>query len=290
LKNLILFIIPSLIWGSTWLIIKFQLGIVDPMVSVFYRFLLAALLMLGFCSLKGLNLKYSLREHGLMLILGNLLFGINYWLVYVAELTLTSGLVAIVFSTIIFLNIFNGAIFLGLKIRKYVVVSAIMGFSGVGLIFRNELLDFNLSNESLLAFGIALISAFIASLGNIVSSYIQRKKIPVIQSNGFGMLYGSATMFILALIFSKPFNFDFSFPYVASLLYLVVFGSIVAFWSYLTLLGKIGPDKAGYAALVIPVIALVLSTVFEGYRWNIYALTGVILILSGNSLILRKKK
>jgi drug/metabolite transporter (DMT)-like permease len=270
-------------------VITFQLGIVDPMISVFYRFLLAALIMLGYCVSKGMNIKYSFRNHLFMFLLGIFLFGINYWLVYLAEMTLKSGLVAIVFSTIIFLNIINGAIFLGMKIRVRVVYSAILGFLGVSLIFKTEILSFTLSNESLIAFFMALISAIIASLGNIVSANVQRNKIPVVQSNTFGMFYGAIVMFIIALIAGKPVNFDFSFSYITSLLYLAIFGSAIAFWSFLTLLGRIGADKAGYVALVIPVIALILSTIFEDYRWNPYALTGVILILAGNSMVLHKK-
>lgn len=117
MKNVILFSVTSIIWGSTWLAIKFQLGVVDPLVSIFYRFFLAAIILFAYSKLRGLNLKYSGKQHLFMALLGVLLFGINYWLVYIAEIYLKSGLVAVVFSTIVFFNIFNSAIFLKSKIR-----------------------------------------------------------------------------------------------------------------------------------------------------------------------------
>jgi drug/metabolite transporter (DMT)-like permease len=289
MKNLILFSIPALIWGSTWLVIKFQLGVVDPLVSVCYRFLLAAIILFAYCNLVGMNLKYSARQHFFMALLGLLLFGINYWLVYLAEIHLKSGLVAVVFSAIIFLNIFNGAIFLKSKIRLNVLFNAFLGFIGVALVFKNELIDFTFSGGESLALLLAGISVMTASFGNITSAYNQKNKLPVIQTNAFGMLYGSLLMFLLALVTGKSFVFDFSLPYISSLIYLAIFGSVIAFTSYLTLLGRIGADKAAYVTLVIPIIALILSTIFEDYQWNAFAIIGVILITIGNFMILKRK-
>jgi len=137
---------------------------------------------------------------------------------------------------------------------------------------------------------LAVIGAVSASLGNIISAYIQRKKMPIVQSNAFGMLYGSLFMLIICLAIGKPFQFELSFPYIGSLLYLTIFGSIVGFSCYLTLLGNIGPDKSAYVTLVIPVIALIFSTIFEDYRWDIFALVGVVFIVSGNFIVLKKRR
>jgi drug/metabolite transporter (DMT)-like permease len=290
MKNLILFSIPALIWGSTWLAIKYQLGIVDPLVSVFYRFLLAAIILFAYCSLVGMNLKYSAKQHFLMALQGLFLFGINYWLVYLAEIHLKSGLVAVLFSTIIFFNIFNGAIFLKSRIRLNVLFNSFLGFIGIILVFKDELIGFTFSSGESLALLLAGISVITASFGNITSAHNQRNKLPVIQTNAFGMLYGSLLMLLLALVTGKPFTFDFSLPYISSLMYLAIFGSVIAFTSYLTLLGKIGADKSAYVTLVFPIIALILSTIFEGYRWDAYAIFGVILITIGNFLILKRKK
>jgi drug/metabolite transporter (DMT)-like permease len=288
MKDIILFSIPTLIWGSTWLAITFQLGVVDPLVSVFYRFLLAAIILFVYCGLIKMNLKYSAKQHLFMALQGTFLFGINYWLVYMAEVHLKSGLVAVVFSTIIFLNIFNGLIFLKSKVRSNVLASALIGFVGIVLVFKDEILNFNFSNDKSLGLLLAFLSVITASLGNITSAYNQRNKLPVVQTNAYGMLYGSLLMLLLVFIIGTPISFDVSFKYIGSLIYLAVFGSIIAFWSYLTLLGKIGADKSAYVMLVFPIIALLLSTFFEGYTWSLFALLGVVLITSGNFLMLKK--
>ncbi len=290
LKNIILFSVSSLVWGSTWIAIKFQLGMVDPLVSVVYRYLLASVILLIYSRLSSLNLKFNLKEHSYLALLGFLLFGVNYWLVYVAEQYLPSGLVAIVFSLIIFLNIINYSLILKAKIRLPVVFGAIIGMIGIVLVFKQELTTFDLASGNSFAILLAVIGAVSASLGNIISAYIQRKKMPIVQSNAFGMLYGALSMLVICLVLGKPFQFEFSFPYISSLLYLTIFGSIVGFSCYLTLLGNIGPDKSAYVTLVIPVIALIFSTIFEDYHWNIYALTGVIFIVTGNFIILKKRR
>ena len=208
LKNFLFFITAVFIWGSTWLAIKFQLGTVDPLVSIFYRFLLASLLLFLYLLFTGKNFKYTIRQHSLMALQGFLLFGINYWLVYIAELNLTSGLVAIIFSTIVFLNIFFGAFFLKTKIRPRVFFGALTGFIGISFVFKSEIISFSMSSENSVAILIALLGAITASLGNITSAYNQSKKIPVLQTNAFGMLYGALLMLLLTLILKKPINFN----------------------------------------------------------------------------------
>ena len=156
--------------------------------------------------------------------------------------------------------------------------------------FKDQLFGFTFSNVESSALLLAGVSAVTASLGNITSAYNQKNKLPVIQTNAFGMLYGSLLMLSLALVTGKSFNFDFSLLYISSLMYLAIFGSIIAFTSYLTLLGKIGADKSAYVTLVFPIIALILSTIFEGYLWNVYAIIGVILITFGNFMILKGKR
>ena len=290
MKNLILFSVSAIIWGSTWLVIKFQLGLVDPIISVSYRFILASFILLLFCRISGLNLKYNFKEHLFFALQGFFLFGINYWLVYLAEVHLPSGLVAVVFSMIIFFNIFNGAIFIGSPIRVRVIAGAALGIVGIGLVFKQELLSFSLSSDNSLALVIAGLGALTASLGNITSVHNQKIDLPVIQTNAFGMMYGALFMLIISLIMGKHFSFEISYAYIGSLLYLSIFGSIIAFTCYLTLLGKIGADKAAYVTLIIPVIALILSTIFEEYTWTLYAFIGVALILIGNMLVLIKVK
>ncbi|OGR22937.1 MAG: hypothetical protein A2277_11560 [Desulfobacterales bacterium RIFOXYA12_FULL_46_15] len=290
MKNIILYVITIVVWGSTWLAIKYQLGVVDPMVSVIYRFALASILLMFFCRVKGLTLKFSLKEHSFMALLGILLFSVNYWLVYVAEVYVTSGLVAVLFSSIVFLNIVNGSFFLGTVIEKKMVAGATLGIAGIILIFMPEIKSFDFSDKGLFGLIIGFVSVLLASFGNITSARNTKNKIPVIQANAFGMGYGVLLLTIIALFMGKEFNFTASLPYMSSLLYLSVFGSIIAFYSYLTLIGSIGADKASYAIMVVPVVALVLSSFFEGYTWNAYAVAGLFLVVGGNFLALFKPR
>ena len=147
MNNYLLYSSTVLIWGSTWLAIKFQLGVVDPMVSVSYRFALAAVLLLGYCKAMGLRMRFNTMEHLFMALQGLLLFSFNYWFVYLAEVHLTSGLVAVIFSTIIFMNIINGRLMLAAPIRMPMVIGAIVGLLGLGLIFLPEISAFNLTDK-----------------------------------------------------------------------------------------------------------------------------------------------
>jgi drug/metabolite transporter (DMT)-like permease len=156
------------------------------------------------------------------------------------------------------------------------------------LVFKDDLAVFDFSSEKSLGLILSFLSVIGASLGNIISAYNQRNKLPVVQTNAYGMLYGSLSMLILVFIIGTPISFDVSFKYISSLIYLAVFGSIIAFYSYLTLLGKIGADRAAYVTLVFPIIALLLSTFFEEYTWSLFALLGVVLITAGNFLVLKK--
>jgi len=287
-QNVLLYVVTILIWGSSWLAIKFQLGVVDPMVSVAYRFLLASGISWIYCRYSGLQLSFRLRDHGFMFLQGVSLFALNYWLFYISELTLTSGLAAVIFSTIVVMNMLNGAIFLKNRLELRVVIGAVLGLSGIILVFWPEVSDFETGSENLFAATLAVLATFLASLGNIASARNQREGIPVIQSNTYGMTYGALLMLVLAWSTGREFNFELTVSYVSSLVFLSVFASIIAFWSYLTLLGRIGVERAAYATLIFPLVALGISTIFEGYQWSAYAVIGIVLILGGNLLILKR--
>ena len=289
LPNIILFLIPSLIWGSTWYVIKFQIGDTDPMFSVGYRFALAGGILMIYSKLARLNLKFSLKNHAFIALQGACLFGINYWLVYMAEEHLTSGLVAVIFVGLIFMNVLLSALFLQYPVRKNVIIGGLIGVVGIMLIFKDELRMFDFSDNNFVSFLFAVGSVLLASSGNILSAHNQKQKLPVIQTNAFGMLYGSIIVLSIAMLSGKTISIDLNFSYLSSLAYLSIFGSIVAFTAYLNLLGKIGPDRSGYISLVMPVIALVLSTIFENYQWTIYGFIGLLLILTGILLALQRK-
>jgi drug/metabolite transporter (DMT)-like permease len=223
-----------------------------------------------------------------MFLQGVSLFALNYWLFYISELTLTSGLAAVIFSTIVVMNMLNGAIFLKNRLELRVVIGAVFGLSGIILVFWAEVSDFEAGSENLFAATLAVLATFLASLGNIASARNQREGIPVVQSNTYGMTYGALLMLVLAWSTGREFNFEFTVSYVSSLVFLSVFASIIAFWSYLTLLGRVGVERAAYATLIFPLVALGISTIFEGYQWTAYAVIGIVLILGGNLLILKR--
>jgi drug/metabolite transporter (DMT)-like permease len=164
------------------------------------------------------------------------------------------------------------------------------GLIGIVLVFRPEISSFSLDNDGMKGIILCLFATLLASLGNITSARNQQHKLPIIQSNAYGMAYGALILFIFSLASGKAFIFDYSFVYVSSLLYLAIFGSIIAFGCYLSLVGSIGADRAAYATLLFPLVALVISTIWENYHWTISSLTGVFLILLGNFIILQKKK
>jgi drug/metabolite transporter (DMT)-like permease len=236
--------------------------------------------------LRRLKLRFSLRQHFFIALQGLLLFSINYLLVYLAELHLTSGLVAVVFSTLVFMNIFFGALLLGTPIRMNVLLGGVIGLIGITLVFLPELSAFSLQDSGFLGLLLSLAATLVASLGNVTAARNQRNGLPVVQTNALGMGYGALAMYVYALIRCVSFSFSFSSTYLVSLIYLAVFGSIIAFGAYLTLLGRIGADRAAYASLIFPIIALGISTFFEGYNWNASALLGVLFVVSGNFLVL----
>lgn len=277
------------IWGSTFFAIKFQLGEVSPELSIAYRFGLAALILFVWCLFRGLPLRFSPQQHLWMALQGLLLFCLNYLVIYWATSELTSGLIAVIFSTIVLMNIANSALFFRKPVSPMMVAGALLGLVGIALIFSPELANLQSNTASLTGVGLSLLGTFIASLGNIISAHNQQQKLPVIQTNAFGMTYGALILLVAAILQGVPFNYDNSLGYSVSLLYLAFFGSVLAFGSYLTLLGRIGPEKAAYAMVLFPLVALGISTLFEGYQWTISSASGVALVLAGNILIIMPK-
>ena len=286
----ILFLYGStvIIWGTTWLAIKFQLGSVDPMVSVLYRFMAAALTLFLYCRMRGLKMRFGFRDHIFMALQGLVLFSVNYWLIYLAEVHVTSGLVAVIFSSIVFMNIINGAVLLGSPIRSNVLLGGAIGVLGIVLVFWPQLRSFSFSDKSALGLLLCAISTFMASLGNIISARHQQNNLPIIQTNTYGMAYGAGIMGVISVASGKTFSFEMSLPYVGSLFYLSLFGTVIAFGCYLKLIGKIGADRAAYATMLFPIVALGISTVFEGYQWAAHNIIGMAVVLMGNWLVLNK--
>jgi len=285
-----LYTLTALIWGSTWLAITFQLGSVDPEISVVYRFALASALLIAYSLIRRLPMRFSLKEHGFMALQGLTLFSINYVLVYIAELHLASGYVAIVFSLIVVFNVLFGALFLKNPVRPRVLIGGAIGITGLMMVFLPSLGRLSLSGGQGLGITLALVGTIIASLGNMVSARNQRHMIPVVQANAYGMGYGALITLVIALGRGSEVTFDASAEYVLSLLYLALFGTVIAFGSYLTILGQIGPDRAGYIAVLFPIVALALSTMFEGLTWELITVLGVVLVVIGNVIAMTRRR
>jgi drug/metabolite transporter (DMT)-like permease len=288
MSDLGLYACSVLIWGSTWLVIKFQLGVVPPAVSVAWRFALAALILFAYAGYKGSPLRFDARTHRWLALQGLLLFGINYVLVYLSEQSLTSGLVAVIFSLVMFCNILGLRLFFSVPVKPAALSGSVLGVIGVALVFWPDLALLSMSPARRLGLIFALLSAPVASLGNMAATRNHRYQLPMIQANAWAMMYGAIFVAVYAALDGQHFAFDRSFRYVASLLYLALFGSVIAFVAYLTLLGRIGADRAGYTAVAIPIVALALSTLFEDLRWDATMAGGIAMCVAGNVLVLRR--
>lgn len=290
MNNTFLYIITVLIWGSTWIAINYQLGGVEPEVSIVYRFGLAAIILFTYCKFKGLTLQFSLRHHLQFFLFGITLFSFNYYFLYSAQQHINSALTCIAFSMIMFFNVFNARIWYGTKITQQVYVGGALGLLGIVTLFWPQISDTQLGPETLLGLGLCIMGTLIASTGNMLSMKNQQMKLPLIPAMAWGMAYGAIFMAVVVVIQGKNFNFDYTFPYVSSLLYLTIFGSVIAFASYLTLLNNIGAHKASYASIMFPAVAVIISTIVEGFAWSTYTFAGLFFILTGNLVVLIRTK
>ncbi len=292
MNNIILYALTVLIWGSTWYVITFQLGSVDPLVSIAYRFGIAAVVMLAVLGVMGkLNPKsYTRKQHGFIALQGLFLFCLNYWLFYIGTGYLTSGLVAVIFSTMTLMNIVNQAIIFGIPIKKQVVLGSFIGLIGILAVFWPEIAHMNGDDGVITGIVYCLVASYLASLGNMAALRNSRDEIPVIEGNSYGMAYGALSCFAIILVTGTPITFAVEFNYIWSLLYLAILGSVIAFGCYLTLLKNIGADKAAYASVMFPIVALIISTVFEGYVWTPEALFGMGLVVVGNVVAMANRE
>jgi drug/metabolite transporter (DMT)-like permease len=288
-NNSALYALTVLIWGSTWFAVELQLGTVAPEVSLVYRYGAASVLLFAWSQYRGLKLRFSLRQHAWFFLLGVLLFGANYIIVYRAQIHITSALTAIAFSSMVWMNIINSRIFFGIKAGPGILFGALLGGIGMFYLFAPQISEVSFSDTVFFGSFLAVLSALIASFGNMVSQATQKAKLPVVQTNAWGMFYGAIFTAVIAVGNGHAFDFDWSVAYVGSLAYLTVFGSIVAFGAYLTLLGRIGAHKAGYAMVMFPVVALVLSTLFEGLEIDTTTVVGTLFVLSGNLFVLKTR-
>jgi drug/metabolite transporter (DMT)-like permease len=271
-----------LIWGTTWYAIEWQLGYVAKAWSLTYRFAIAAFLLFAWCAYRGLRLRYGRRDHLYFFGAGLFLFSGNYILTYWGISFLTSGLVAVTFSLLGLFNILNARLFLGTRADAKTLLAALLGVIGLVFIFLPEFQTLDANKTTSLGLMICIGSALVASWGNTVVSTKTAISLPLLPFNAWGMVYGTLVNLVFALIQGEAPSLDPRPEYYITLFYLSAFGTVIAFSLYLWLIAEIGVARAAYVAIVMPLVALSVSTVFEGYIWSGYAIAGVSLVLTGN--------
>lgn len=285
-----LFAVCVAIWGTTWIAITFQLGRVPPEYSIAWRFALAALLLAGFCRLRRYPLRFSVSTHALLAALGLSMFCLSYLAVYHAERLLVSGLVAMGYSTSPLVNMVISRVAGGTPMGGRVATGALLGVAGVGLVFWPEVSHLEQGGAYLPGAALIATAVVASAVGNVFAVRLERLGVNVWQKMAWGMAYGAAGCALAAAVRGQPVVFDFSFAYVGSLLYLVVFGSVGAFAAFLTLLERIGAARAGYIGVMTPIVALLLSGVFEHFHWQPLTFLGIAVAVAGNVAVLRTSR
>lgn len=284
MQNALLFLSTVLIWGSTWIAIAWQVGPVPVLVSVFYRFGSAAvILLLGLAVLRRLPVP-GWRDQPFILAQALCLFSFNFICFYNAAAYLPSGLVSVIFSLATLYNAVNARIFFGDRTTARTLLAALLGVFGLLLLFGQDALV-HFDGGTLKGIGLAALGTLFFSLGNMASRRNSAAGIAPLTANAWGMAYGTTVLLGLILLTGTPVVAPPDGRYLAALLYLSVIGSVVGFTTYLMLVSRIGSSRAAYTTVLFPVVALSLSTIFEGYRWDMVALAGLALTLLGNVVI-----
>ena len=287
MTNLQIFVSCIAIWGSTWIAITFQLGTVAPEASVCYRFLLASILVFAYCRARELPLRYKLREHAWMALFGVFMFSVSYIFVYYAEQQVVSGLVAVGYSASPLLGMLGLWLFFRTPMTLSVALGAALGIVGIALVFLPEFGHVKEGGNPGWGAAFTLLAVVASTLGSMVAHRNHEARLPLWQTLAWGMLYGAMFSLAVALASGKQLTFELTPAYILSLLYLAVFGSIVAFAGFLTLLGRIGAARAGYIGVMVPIMALIISAAFEGFHWQGLTWAGVAVSVAGNVVILR---
>jgi drug/metabolite transporter (DMT)-like permease len=288
---LIPFGIVTLIWGSTWLVIRDQLAVVPPSWSVCYRFLVAGIAMAIYATVRRESLRLDARGFAFAAILGTAQFVCNFNFVYRAEHYVTSGLVAVVFALLLVPNAIFGRIFLGQRLGRQLVTGSAIAMAGVALLFINEArVDPHGSTSALIGIGFTLCAILSASTANVMQGTQTAKRYPMGSMLAVAMLIGAALDAAFAWTTTGPPVFEMRAGYIAGILYLGLFASALAFPLYFNVIRAIGPAKAAYSGVVVPVIAMLLSTIFEHYRWSTLAVAGAVLAGIGLVTALRARR
>jgi len=290
-RILLPFLLITLIWSSTWIVIKGQLGTVPPIWSVSYRFLLSAAAMFGLARLAGVDVRLDRRGHGLALLLAVLQFVLNYNLVYAAELYVTSGLVAVVFALLIVPNAGLARLFFGAKVGARFLLGSGIALAGVALLFVQEVRAAGPAPHAVLVgLGFTLAAVLGASGGNVMQLLEAVKTRSIAAMLGWAMLYGGLIDAALAWLLYGPPVFEPRLSYWLELLYLSIVASALAFWLYYRIIRAVGPARAAYSSVLIPIVAMAISTIAEHYVWSPIAIAGGLLAIAGLVIALGSRR
>ena len=275
-------------WGFSPYAISLQLGPVAPEVLVACRFAASGVLLVALALARGRSLRFPAREHLYLALQGFLMFSVVDLLFYHAIERIPSGLVQLVVSMLIVTNILLGALLLGLPVRRHVVVAAAMGIGGVAMVSWPQVRDMELTGAGPIGLALAVAAMLAGSLASITAARNQRAGLPVLETTGICMLYGAACSALVSAALGRTFAWDWSPLFLGGFAWVVLPGSVIGFVLFITLIGRIGPDRAAYSFLMLPIVALAISTVLEGFTWTPLSAVGAASVLAGNIVVLSR--
>ena len=289
-KDMGLYGMMIIIWGTSWIAMAQQIDLVAPVITGVYRFAIAASIMFAWAFIGKYRMRFPFAIHVRFMLLGIFIFSTNFVLFYYSASYMASGLMAVVFSTASLINIALAAVVFGQRPSRTGIIGALTGFAGIAMIFWPKIAAGAEHEGILIGLGLGLAGTMCFCTGNMLTVANKKHDLPLVSANAWGMLYGTVWLVILSQILDIPFAMDWSAKYWIAMAWLSVAASVIAFWGYMTLLGSIGPARAGYLTVLFPIVALLISTIFEDYRWTATALIGLAAIIAGNVLVMQGKK
>jgi drug/metabolite transporter (DMT)-like permease len=284
------FLIVTLIWSSTWIVIRDQLGVVPPVWSVSYRFAAAAAGMIVLALIRGDTFRIGKAGQGIAIAFGLFQVVLNFNLVYRAEAFVTSGLVAVTFSLLIVPNALLGRIFLAQGVTRRFLAGSVVALVGVGLLFAHEIAVAPAGGHAVaIGLGLTLLGVLSASASNVMQGSAIARTLPMPSLLAWGMVWGTAMNSLLGLATVGPPTGDPRLLYWVGVLYLGLIASALAFTLYFGMIRVIGPARAGYVNVLTPILAMAISTLFEGYRWSAMAAAGAVLAFAGLLIALQAR-
>lgn len=283
-----LFFFAVAIWGSTWIAITFQIAAAAPETGVAWRFLCAAALLAAYCLWRGVPLRFDRRVHLLFAAQGLTGFAVSYIFVYHAERFIVSGLVAVGYAASPLVNLVLARWLFGTPMSRRVAAGGVLGLAGIAMIFGHELARLDLQGPVATGAAFTIGAVLLSGLASMAATRYHALGVSGWGPLAWAMAYGGGATLAIALALGRPLGFEAGFAAAASFLYLVVAGSVLAFGAFFTLVARIGAARAGYVGVMVPIVALLISSVFEGYPWTWQTFAGIALAVAGNVLALHR--